>query len=290
MSNDYLISFLITLAIFTLVYLKIVSKPKQTKQTDTKPARIPYEEVDGIITLDSNELLSSILYKRITKEFKSSDYPGMVNLVKQCILPYNASQYYKVLKGIRNSDNVNKETALKGYQHTITASAILFNRPIPKSLFTDEMVVLAYVHFYIQYCTPVSYDDQLQSYIKSQYNLDMENDPASHHTELNNLIKDLDSFNMFIHSTLEYEFMISIDHMYTSWLDTCRNSSNVFLYKSNIEYFKKLVTIYYGVLQLDTPVNYLHFTPAIADYVLQLNRYHPSNHLQLVVNNTDNTV
>ena len=290
MSNDYLISFLITLAIVTLIYLKLVSKPKQTKQTDTKPARIPYEEVDGIITLDSNELLSSILYKRITKEFKSSDYPGMVNLVKQCILPYNTSQYYKVLKGIRNSDNVNKETALKGYQHTITASAILFNRPIPKSLFTDEMVVLAYVHFYIEYCTPVDYEEQLQIYIKNQYNLDMENDPASYHTELNNLIKDLDSFNMFIHSTLEYEFMISIDHMYTSWLDTCRNSSNVFLYKSNIEYFKKLVTIYYGVLQLDTPLNYLHFTPAIADYVLQLNRYHPSNHLQLVVNNTDNTV
>ena len=290
MSNDYLISFLITLAIVTLIYLKLVSKPKQTKQTDTKPARIPYEEVDGIITLDSNELLSSILYKRITKEFKSSDYPGMVNLVKQCILPYNTSQYYKVLKGIRNSDNVNKETALKGYQHTITASAILFNRPIPKSLFTDEMVVLAYVHFYIEYCTPVDYEEQLQIYIKNQYNLDMENDPASYHTELNNLIKDLDSFNMFIHSTLEYEFMISIDHMYTSWLDTCRNSSNVFLYKSNIEYFKKLVTIYYGVLQLDTPLNYLHFTPAIADYVLQLNRYHPSNHLQLVVNNTDNAV
>ena len=290
MSNDYLISFLITLAIFTLAYLKIVSKPKQTKQTDTKPARIPYEEVDGIITLDSNELLSSSLYKRITKEFKSSDYPGMVSLVKQCILPYNTSQYYKVLKGIRYSDNVNKETALKGYQHTITASAILFNRPIPKPLFTDEMVVLAYVHFYIEYCTPVDYEEQLQNYIKNQYNLDMENDPASYHTELNNLIKDLDSFNMFIHSTMEYEFMISIDHMYTSWLDTCRNSSNVFLYKSNIEYFKKLVTIYYGVLQLDTPVNYLHFTPAIADYVLQLNRYHPSNHLQLVVNNTDNTV
>lgn len=290
MSNDYLISFLITLAIVTLIYLKLVSKPKQTKPADTKPARLPYEEVDGVVTLDTDELLDSKLYKRITGEFKPEDYPGMVNLMKQCILPYNTSQYYKVLKGIRYSDNINKETTLKGYQQTITASAILFNRPIPKSLFTDEMVVLAYVHFYIQYCTPVSYDDQLQSYIKNQYNLDMENDPASYHTELNNLIKDLDSFNTFIHSTLEYEFMISIDHMYTSWLDTCRSSSNVFLYKSNIEYFKKLVTIYYGVMGLDTPVNYLHFTPAIADYVLQLNRYHPSNHLQLVVNNTDNAV
>jgi hypothetical protein len=210
--------------------------------------------------------------------------------MKQCIIPYSNSQYYKVLKAIRQADNVKKDTLLKGYQQTVTASAILFDRPIPKALFTDEMVVLAYIHYYIEYCKPVKYEEQLQNYIKNEYNSDMENDPASYHAELSRLLPDLDGFNMLVHSTFDFDYMVTIDHLYNSWLEHCKNSVNLFLYKSDIEHFKKLVTIYYGVMQLDTPINYLHFTPAIADYVLQLNRYHPSNHLQLVVNNTDDTV
>lgn len=92
---------------------------------------------------------------------------------------------------------------------------------------------------------------------------------------------------------INYRYYFTIELLYIEWSKWLakHNYKDVYVdyYNADIINFKELATLYYGVMQMNMPLSYYHFTPAIVDYILQSKRYSNAK-LTLVASNDESMV
>lgn len=267
----------------------LISKPKEDNSDITKNPIVPIES-NGLLSFDKEKILSSERFKSVQKEYTSESYPAITTMLKEFMIPYGPGEYFKIHKQLRalpESKRTNVETC---YKQNITASAILFRKSIPKSLYTEDISVLVYCSIYLEITKPIDFEEQMQLYIKNEYHAVDPSIIPECHNELQTLVECLDTINNLLIPIAQLDHYLTIEHMYNVWLSQTSNKPQYHGYfKESVDNLKKLLTLYYGILQMPIPQSYFHFTPAIVDYILQSKRYSLSR-ISLAVSNDDNSV
>lgn len=276
---DYNSSFIgimfLLIAFINGIYFYIPRSKSNKKEQNTTYSSIEPTYSNGLLYFDKEKILNSNRFNSIKEEYNVDMLPGMVSMLKDFMIPYNDAEYYKIQKQLREIDEPKRSTVTNCYKQNITASAIIFKRPIPKNMYSSHISVLVYCSLYIELTQPVSYDEQLQLYTKEEYHKVDPVEIPELHSELQTLINSLDSVNLFIsHIVPTYGHYLLVEHIYRNWLITLVDKPVYHgYYSESISNFKKLLTLYYGIMKIDIPASYFEFTPAIVDYILQSKRY-----------------
>lgn len=280
---------IVILFLIWIVFFVLKNREENKKKVTQKAKENPLKstEYNGYIYFDKDKILSSEEFARMQTQFKLEDKVNMVAVLKDFMIPYSATEYYKIQKALRDLSEPHRSTVEACYKQNITASAILFKIPIPKNLFCDNVVVLLYCSLYLKLTQAVDYDSQMQTYIREEYHTVESDKVIKHHQDLQILLKSLDSVNTLLGPMIpDFEHYLTIEHLYNCWLKLLVNKKPYLdYYSESIVNFKELVTLYYGIAKLDCPMTYLNFNPAIIDYILQSKRYSKSR-LSLAVCNT----
>lgn len=267
----------------------LTTKPKEDKQDIIKNPIAPIES-NGLLSFDKEKILSSNRFKAVQKEYTSESYPAITTMLKEFMMPYGPSEHFKIHKQLRALPESQRTNVAICYKQNITASAILFRKSIPKSLYTDDISVLVYCSIYIELTKPVDFEEQMQLYIKNEYHAVDPSTIPECHNELQTLVECLDAINNILVPVSQLDHYLTIEHMYNVWTSQISNRPQYLgYYKQSVDNLKKLLTLYYGILQMPIPQSYFHFTPAIVDYVLQSKRYSLSR-ISLAVSNDENSV
>ncbi len=280
--NTNITSSFIALALIIVILIMIVFllyknnlKTSNVENTEVKPSnRLAYYEAGGMVRVDQESLLRSDFFKELLQKVDPDKNQQSLQQIRKHIYPYNTKEMFKIIEILRNSDFDNKEIIDLNYRICVTASSIIFGFTLPAKLYTTNPVVFIYCALYIQENTSTVFDDSMCYYIEMQSDKETAEEVIEHHKEIDNIIKDLDYANIFLVMTVENDHYLSIDYLYTRWLEQPGvKHSNLHFYKESIENFKKLVTIYFGIYGIDVPESYLHFNIAIIDYIKQTKRY-----------------
>jgi hypothetical protein len=288
-NTTYTLIALLWLYLFYRFMTWLNTKPKEDNKGIIKNPIVPIES-NGLLSFDKEKILSSDMFKSVQKEHTSESYPAITTMLKEFMIPYGPGEYFKIHKQLRTLPESQRANVASCYKQNITASAILFKRSIPKSLYTNDTSVLVYCSIYLELIKPIDFEEQLQLYIKNEYHtVDASTIPECH-SELQTLIECLDSLNSLLVPVHQLDHCLQLEHLYNVWLSNIANSPQYLgYYKGSIINLKKLLTLYYGILQMPIPQSYFHFTPAIVDYILQSKRYSLSR-ISLAVSNDDNSV
>lgn len=241
-----------------------------------------YTEDSGLVDFDREIITGSDLFgimvdKILDKDSPLHDDQLFCDTVRR-LQPYTMAHLFKVVQNLRE-DTQYTPGAIASYKGLITASAIVYDFVIPKSLFNSDTVALTYVAAHFEMHRPVSVFDEVQKHIRdsSHHYSTTSEGIVEQHKQITRLLEDLSFANVFLEMTFKYESFLSIDYLYRRWLEQpAVNTFNMPLYKQDIKLFKKLVTMYFGVLEVDVPKDYLYIDTAVCEYILQIRRYDPS--------------
>lgn len=279
--------FLIVLLIFFIKF-KWTRRDKETveqnedteyRRTDRLVPDKDYIEEFGLIDLDRDEIISSdffeILLSKVPKISSGEGEKLFYDIVKR-LQPYSMTELFKTVQYLRE-DTDNSPERIRAYKTHVTASAIVYDFIIPKSLFNDDSVVLTYVAAHMRLHRPVSVFAEVQNYIRQEPAQKTGAEIVEEHKEIERFIVDMDFANVFLSMVFKHEAFLSIEYLYSRWLEQpAVNAFNQSFYKQDINHFKKLVTIYFGMFEIDVPKEYLYFNTAVCEYILQIRRYDPN--------------
>lgn len=256
------------------LYWKIRSTVQNKHSTKSKYTTFKYTDQRGIVSISRDDLLNSDYFKQILDKTNTTEPDVNIKLMKQFMRPYSHKELFNVVQAIRAVDGESKDKVENAYKLFTTASSIVFNKTIPSVMFANSQAVIRYCAIYINLVKPVSYAEQLKKYAFMEYSNEDAKDVPRYHKELKLIIEDLPYANEFLSKVFDYEYYFTVDYLYSIlFLNKTTGLINVEFYKQDIENFKKLLTVYFGVYQVDTPIDYLHFNSAIVEYVIQAKRY-----------------
>jgi len=240
----------------------------------SKVTTFKYTDERGIININRNTLLNSDYFKQILHKTNTKEPDVNIKLMKQFMRPYSHKELFNAVQAIRAVDSESKDKVENAYKLFTTASSIVFNKTIPSVMFANSQAVIRYCAIYINLVKPVSYSDELKKYTFTQYHKEDAVDVPRYHKELKLIIEDLPYANEFLSNIFDYEYYFTVEYLY-SFLFSNKSTGliNIDFYKQDIENFKKLLTVYFGIYQVNPPIDYLHFNSAIVEYVIQTKRY-----------------
>lgn len=283
---------LLLLFFFPKSRFKKTEKVKEKETDDIKEVKDRHrlvEDIDyireyGLIDLDRDEILHSdffkILLKKVPKIEEDIESVKLFYDTVKRLQPYSMTDLFKLIKYLKE-ERSDDPTIVATYKTYVTASAIIYDFIIPESLFNDDPVVLSFVAAHMHLHSPVNVFDEVQEYIR---NNQAGQDIVEQHKEVTELLKDLSFANIFLEMVFKHEAFLSIDYLYSRWLDqTAVKATNVRFYREDIRYFKKLVTMYFGIMEVDVPKSYLYIDTAVCEHVLQIRRYDPKKAVIKVV-------
>ena len=252
-------------------------RPK--KRTDVLVPGVDYIEEFGVIDLNKEEIMHSdfffILLKKVPALEEDIESSRLFYDIVKRLQPYSMTDLYKVVEHLRTHPEDSPEVH-RAYKTHITASAILYDFIIPKALFNDDTVVLTYVAAHMRMQSPVNVFDVVQDYIRQEHPGKEGEEIVEEHREIERLLNDMAFANIFLSMVFDHEAYLSIEYLYGRWLEQPSvNAFNKAFYKQDIGNFKKLVTMYFGVMEIDVPKDYLFVNTAISEYILQIRRYDP---------------
>lgn len=260
---------------------------KEYKRTDKLVPNVDYVEEYGVIDLDRDTIihsdLFSIILEKVPKIENDIEQSRLFYDIVKRLQPYSMRDLFRVTQHIRNNKSLSLES-IRAYKSHITASAIVYDFLIPRALFNDDTVVLTYVAAHMRLHSPVSVFDEVQNYIRQEPQQTTGTQIVQEHKEIERFVVDMSFANVFLSMVFDYEAFLSIEHLYDRWLEQPNvNAFNQAFYKEDINHFKKLVTIYFGVFEIDVPKEYLYFNTAVCEYILQIRRYDPNKQVIKVV-------
>jgi hypothetical protein len=247
-----------------------------------------YIEEFGLINPNKNAITESESFKIILRKIPNLyEQLGDAQLFYDAVMrlrPYSMSELFAIVKYLRE-EKYDSPESISAYKTHVTASAIVYDFTIPKSLFNDDAaVLLPMVAAHISLHRPVSVFNEVQRYIKDVSNPLTGLEVVEQHKQLARLLEDFDFANVFITTMLCYDEFLSIKNLYDKWLmESSVNAFNLPLYKQDINCFKKLLTMYFGIMEIDAPKEYLYIDVSVCEYVLQIRRYDPSKSFIRVV-------
>lgn len=263
---------------------------KETKEHTRTDRLVPdadYVEEYGVIDLDRDAIihseLFSIILEKVPKIENDIEQSRLFYDIVKRLQPYSMRDLFRVVQHIRNNKSLSLES-IRAYKTHITASAIVYDFLIPKALFNDDTVVLTYVAAHMRLHSPVSVFEEVQNYIRQEPQQTTGAQIVQEHKEVERFVVDMSFANVFLSMVFDYEAFLSIEHLYDRWLEqTNVNAFNQAFYREDINHFKKLVTLYFGVFEIDVPKEYLYFNTAVCEYILQIRRYDPNKQVIKVV-------
>lgn len=257
------------------------------KRTGKLLPKVDYIEEYGVIDLDRHEILHSdffsIILDKVPKIENDIEQSKLFYDIVKRLQPYSMKELFKVVQYLRDHPNDSPEIH-RAYKSHITASAIVYDFLIPKALFNDDTIVLTYVAAHMRLHTPVSVFDEVQNYIRQEPTEVSGAQIVQEHKEIERFVVDMSFANYFLSMVFDHEAFLSIEYLYGRWLEQPNvNAFNQAFYKEDINHFKKLVTIYFGIFEIDVPKEYLYFNTAVCEYILQIRRYDPNKRVVKVV-------
>lgn len=238
-----------------------------------------YVVTAGMVTIDRDRLLLSDLYLGLLSRLPATDstadqtvaFYGYARLLN----PYSPVQLYEIAQILRKL-TVEQESLRKSYRVHATASALVYGFKIPTVLFTDDTVVLAYAAAHTRLHEAVSVVDLVQAYLASDELACTGQEIVRQHKRVERLELDMGVASVYFSTLFDRTAFVSIDYLYGRWLaSSAVNEYNRAFYKEDINHFKRLVTMYFGVMQLSAPREYLCIDTAVCEYILQVRRYDP---------------
>lgn len=271
----------------TITKLNDNKETKAYKRTDRLVPDVDYVEEYGVVDLDREEILHSdffsIILDKVPKIENDIEQSKLFYDIVKRLQPYSMKELFKVVQYLRDHPNDSPE-AHRAYKTHITASAIVYDFLIPKALFNDDTIVLTYVAAHMRLHTPVSVFDEVQNYIRQEPTEVSGAQIVQEHKEIERFVVDMSFANYFLSMVFDHEAFLSIEYLYGRWLEQPNvNAFNQAFYKEDINHFKKLVTIYFGIFEIDVPKEYLYFNTAVCEYILQIRRYDPNKRVVKVV-------
>lgn len=249
------------------------------KQNEKLTEGVDYVDESGVIDLNRDEILHSdffrILLNKVPNLDKDIEQSKLFYDIVKRLQPYSMTDLYKIVQYLRDNPNESLD-AHRAYKSHVTASAIVYDFIIPKSLFNDDTVVLSYVAAHARLHVPVCIFDEVQNYIRQDHPEKTGEELVEEHKQVERLSNDLKFANVFLSMVFDYESFLSIEYLYGRWLDQpAVNAFNVPMYKKDINSFKKLLTMYFGSMEIDVPKDYIYIDTAVSEYILQIRRYDP---------------
>lgn len=289
--TEIYVIYFIALVASILLYLDSRSKRKDTqgnseekkekvyKPNDKFIPGVDYQEEGGLIYLDRDEIMGSeffgIMMDKIPDEETEPEQTKLLNHNVKYLQPYSMTDLFKVTQQLREV-GVDNPALQESYKAHVTASAIVYDFVIPKILFNDAVAVQVSVAAHQRYHTPVSISEAMQSYIRDGKCSHDTAVLAEEYREIERFTADITFANVFLSMVFKHESYLTIEHLYSRWLEQPNvNAFNVGFYKESIDHFKKLVTIYFGVMGVDVPKSYVCLNAAVCEYITQTRRYDP---------------
>lgn len=238
-----------------------------------------YTVTAGMVTLNRDRLMSSPLLLSILDKLPDTssqtqqsiafyDYARLLN-------PYTPAHLYEIVQILRKLTQ-EQEYLRKSYMVHATTSALVYGFKIPTVLFSDDAVVLAYAAAHTRLYEPISVVELVRRYVASDDLLFTGEEIVQLHRRVERLIADMDFASVYFSEIFNRTAFVSIDYLYNRWLaQSSVKDFNRAFYKEDINHFKTLVTMYFGIMQLSAPMEYLCIDTAVCEYVLQVRRYDP---------------
>ena len=282
---EYLLIALIILSLFLGVFYYLLRKnliQARNNQKHNKPKeKILVSKSGGFVHIDAKDFLNGEFLENIIGKVNLEENPKTLERCELYIRPYTIGELFTYVQQNKAYSGDSKGLVLNTYQGCITASAMLFDFDIPEYFYLDasNVAVISHIAVYVKQNTPVSISEELELYLENNQDTI---ESIDEHKEVKSLEQDISLFNKMFADAIEHEYFLSISLLYAKWLESpFIKHFNYEKYKTDINYFKKLVTMYYGTLGVDVPKSYLCFTIPITQYIKQERRYSPTT-LKLV--------
>lgn len=283
--TEIYVIYFIALVVAILLYWDSRSKQKDNQEKKEKVYKpndrfipgVDHQEEGGLIYLDRDEIMGSEFFGILMDKMPNEETePAQVKLLHhnvKYLQPYSMTDLFKVIQQLREVDN---PVLQESYKTHVTASAIVYDFVIPKILFNDAVSVQVSVAAHQRFHLPVSISEEIQRYIREGKCSHDTAVLAEEHKEIERFTADITFANVFLSMVFKHESYLTIEHLYNRWLEQPNvNAFNVSFYKESIDHFKKLVTIYFGVMGVDVPKSYICLNAAVCEYITQTRRYDP---------------
>jgi hypothetical protein len=236
-----------------------------------------YFEEDGLVKFDiasitESEIFNKVILKNLDKEWEVEQKKLLHDHVMN-MQYYGMADLFKISEHLRKYKDQTGQTVLL-YKSIITACAVVYDFMIPKSLMNADSLALLYVAAYFRANSTTCVYEEIQKHIKSNLKEKRLDNVAKEHAQLKALLLDMDFANVFFQEIFKHKSYLGLEYLHKKWINSnlvCKD--NLDLYKNDISCFKKLLTIYFGILQIHIPASYLYIDTSVCEYLLQIKRY-----------------